>query len=224
MARVSPAAAERLQGFIVEVPVPVGGCMEMQGQTATHLTLIKLGYFKAERRGAGGERAAVCVLGRGRIGGYAGLFKQPSAMSLTALTPSRVCQVSMAAVYDHAFVERDFRQYLYAAIGQHIENMADWCSLVRESNISKRLMLAFELLAREEGSRALRIPSHQILGELVVARRESVARHIGQLFQTGRILKLDRWRVVLNPPPPGDEAPAAASPPGLAESTGKRRG
>ena len=54
LARVSPAVAERLQGFIVEVPVPVGGCVETQGQTAAHLTLIKLGYFKAERSGVGG--------------------------------------------------------------------------------------------------------------------------------------------------------------------------
>lgn len=200
MARVSPGVAEVLQPHVVELPVPVGGCIEIQGGVTTHLTQIKLGYFKAERRGAGGDRAAVCVVGRGRIGGYAGLFKQPSAMSLTALTPSRVCQLPIAVVYDHAFVEREFRQYLYAAVGQHIENMADWCSLVRESNISKRLMLAFELLAQEEGSRTIRIPSHQILGELVVARRESVARHIGQLFQAGRISKLDRWRVVLNPP------------------------
>lgn len=199
---MSPAVADRLQQVIVELPVPVGGCVETQGQTAAHLTLIKLGYFKAERRGSSGDRAAVCVLGRGRIGGYAGLFKQPSVMSLTALTPSRVCQLPISAVYDHAFVERDFRQYLYTAIGQHIENMADWCSLVRESNISKRLMLAFELLAQEEGSRTIRIPNHQILGELVVARRESVARHIGQLFHAGRIIKLDRWRVVLNPTDP----------------------
>lgn len=210
MARVSPGVADVLQLHIVEVPVAVGGCIEHQGVASTHLTLVKLGYFKAERSGVGGDSAAVCVVGRGRIGGYAGLFKQPSVMSLTALTPSRVCQLPIAVVYDHAFVEREFRQYLYASIGQHMENMADWCSLVRESNISKRLMLAFELLAQEEGSRTIRIPSHQILGELVVARRESVARHIGQLFQAGRITKLDRWRVVLNPP---ESAAEGAEPP-----------
>jgi CRP/FNR family cyclic AMP-dependent transcriptional regulator len=211
MARVSPGVANVLQPHIVELPVPVGGSIEIQGVVTTHLTLIKLGYFKAERRGAGRNRATVCVVGRGRIGGYAGLFKQPSVLSLTALTPSRVCQLPITVVYDHAFVEREFRQYLYAAIGQHIENMADWCSLVRESNISKRLMLAFELLAQEEGSRTIRIPSHQILGELVVARRESVARHIRQLFQAGRISKLDRWRVVLSPPDAAGGGPAAVA-------------
>lgn len=199
MSRVSPAVAEVLQSHVMEKPVRAGVSIEKQGEQSTVLTLIKFGLFKCERVNAAGDRAAVCVVGRGRIVGYSGLFKQPSVMSLTALGPARVCVLPIAVVYDRAFVEREFRHYIYQAVGAHIENVAEWAGLVRESNISKRLLAAFDLIAEEEGSRTIRIPSHVELGTLVVARRESVARHIALLLREGKLVKLDRWRAILRP-------------------------
>jgi CRP-like cAMP-binding protein len=199
MSKVSPSVAEILQQHVVEKSVAAGVSIEKQGDQPSVLTLIKFGLFKCERINASGDRAAVCVMGRGRIAGYTGLFKQPAIMSLTALGPARVCEIPISVVYDKAFVERDFRQYIYRMVGAHMENVAEWAGLVRESNISKRLLAAFDLLAQEEGSRTIRIPSHVELGSLVVARRESVARHIAALLRDGKLVKLDRWRAILRP-------------------------
>lgn len=199
MSKVSPSVAEALQPHVVEKPVAAGASIEEQGDKPSVLTLIKFGLFKCERINASGDRAAVCVMGRGRIAGYSGLFKQPSIMSLTALGPARVCVIPISVVYDKAFVEREFRQYIYRMVGAHMENVAEWAGLVRESNISKRLLAAFDLIAEEEGSRTIRIPSHVELGSLVVARRESVARHIAALLRDGKLVKLDRWRAILRP-------------------------
>ena len=98
-------------------------------------------------------------MGCGRISGYTNQFKQPSLGSVTAMTPARVCQIPISAVYDHAFVEREFRQYVYQAVGSHFQRLAEWAVLIRESNIPKSLMTAFELLAAEDGRRLCRIPS-----------------------------------------------------------------
>lgn len=199
MSQVSPAVAEVLQSHVIEKPIRAGASIEKQGEQSTVLTLIKFGLFKSEHVNASGDRSAVCVVGRGRIAGYTGLFKQPAVMSLRALGPARVCVVPIAVVYDRAFVEREFRHYIYQAVGAHIENVAEWAGLVRERNISKRLLAAFDLIAEEEGSRTIRIPSHVELGTLVVARRESVARHIASLLREGKLVKLDRWRAILRP-------------------------
>ncbi|MCB2016453.1 MAG: Crp/Fnr family transcriptional regulator [Hydrogenophaga sp.] len=201
LSKVSSEVKALMLPHVVERSVQIGEDIEAQGEHSAHLGVVKLGLFKSERTASPGNRAAVCVVGRGRLIGYANLFKQASAMTQTAMTPARVCLIPIHVVYDHAFRERQFRQSLYQAVGSHIENVADWAALIRESNISKRLMAAFDLMAREEGSRSLRIPSHVELGELVMARRESVARHITLLQREGQLVKLDRWRAILRPTP-----------------------
>ncbi|WP_374408073.1 Crp/Fnr family transcriptional regulator [Hydrogenophaga sp.] len=208
MSKVPLKVADALQTHCVERSVRVGGSIEVQGERSDVLRVIKVGMFKCERVNATGERAAVCLVGRGRVVGYANLFKQSPIMTMTAMLPSRVCEIPIAVIYDRAFIDRAFRQYMYRCVGEGIENVADWACLVRESNISKRLLAAFELMTQEEGSRVFRIPGHAELGALVVARRESVARHIGMLLREGKLLKLDRWRAIFKPTP--EELKAAA--------------
>lgn len=191
--------ADVLKPHIVERAIRTGESIETQGERPDFLVMIKFGLFKGERVSAWGVRSAVCVLGRGRILGYSNLFKQPAILSVTALAPARICQVPISVLFDHAFVEREFRQYMYRSVGAHMENLVEWASLIRESNISKRLLTALDLIAEEEGSRTLRIPGHAELGLLVVARRESVARHIAVLLKEHKLLKLDRWRAILRP-------------------------
>lgn len=199
MSRVSPMVADVLKQHVVERAIRTGESIETQGERPDFLVMIKFGLFKGERVSAWGGRAAICVLGRGRILGYYNLFKQSAVMSVTALGPARICQVPISVVFDHAFVEREFRQFVYRSVGAHMENVVEWASLVRESNISKRLLAALDLIAEEEGSRTFRIPGHAELGLLVVARRESVARHVSELIKAQKLLKLDRWRAILRP-------------------------
>lgn len=199
MSKVSPTVFDVLKQHVVERPIRAGESIETQGERPSFLIMVKFGLFKSERINAWCEQSAIGVLGRGRILGYSNLFRQPAIMSVTAMTPARVCQVPIAVVFDHAFVDREFRHCMYDSVRAHIENVAEWAGLIRESNISKRLLAALDLIAEEEGSRTLRIPGHSELGLLVVARRESVARHISVLLKEQKLLKLDRWRAILRP-------------------------
>jgi CRP-like cAMP-binding protein len=192
---------ERIAPHIVERSVRIGSSIEAQGEGGDHLGVIKLGLFKGERVNDQHERTPVCLLGRGRIFGFGNLFKQPATLTLTAVMPARLCQIPIAILYDRAFVDRGFRQYIYQSIGRYIDTLADWSRLPREGGISGQLLQALRLIAAEEGSRSFRIPSHIELGLLLGARRESVARHIGLLIQTRQLVKLDRWHGILDPTP-----------------------
>lgn len=190
---------ERIAPHIIERPIRIGASIEIQGAQSEHLGIIKLGLFKGERASTLGEGTPVCLLGRGRFAGFSSLFKQPATLTLKAVLPARLCQIPIAILYDSAFVDRGFRQYVYQAVGRYIDTLAEWSRLPREGGISEKLLLALRMIAAEEGSRSFRIPSHSELGLLLGARRESVARHLGYLIERRQIIKIDRWHGILDP-------------------------
>ena len=192
------AAANRaaIHPFIVEQSVKVGQQIDVQGSQSQTLKVIKVGLFKGERSGTDNSDESdtpVCLFGKGRIAGFSSLYKQPAPLSMTAITPARVCEVPISIAYDMAFPDRGFRQFLYGAVARYIATLADWSRVTREIGLSRQLYLTLQLIADEEGSASFRIPSHIELAKLLGARRESIARHINQLITKGYFIKSDRW-------------------------------
>lgn len=193
---VSSLPAERmaaLQGQIVERAVLLGGQIEEQGLRSLSLKVIKLGLFKGLRRSAGGEKLPICLQGKGQVAGLNNLYRQPSALSLVAITPARVCEIPLRLIDEIAKVERDFRRCLFQAQARYVDNLADWSRVLRGDSLTAQLGEALRLIAHEEGRADFRIPSHSELARILGTRRETIARHIGLLIEAGRFAKTDRW-------------------------------
>ncbi|MBA4266749.1 MAG: hypothetical protein C0453_16855, partial [Comamonadaceae bacterium] len=75
--------------------------------------------------------------------------------------------------------------------------MADWSHLLRQESYLTKVCVALHLIAAEEGSQSFRIPSHTELANVLGARRETIARHIGLLIEKGLFRKVDRWHGLL---------------------------
>lgn len=192
-----PQHAQLLKSHIRERVVTVGETLECQGDHGQTVMVIKLGLVKGMRGSSGKDNKAIAILGKGRLLGFNNLFRQVSPLTLTAITPTRVCEVDVSAVYSLAMSHQAFRRDVYKAVGSYFDCVADWSRILREDSYLLKLCHALQLIATEEGSNAFRIPSHSELAGVLGSRRETIARHIGALIHRGMFQKVDRWHGML---------------------------
>lgn len=188
---------EQFWSSVRERSVAIGETLETQGARMQTMGVIKVGLLKGLRRGPGDMGKPIVLLGKGRLVGFSQPFGQSAILSLVTITPTRVCEVDVQAVRDIAMQHPPFQNAIYKTIGDFIGCMADWSHLLRQESYLTKVCVALHLIAAEEGSQSFRIPSHTELANVLGARRETIARHIGLLIEKGLFRKVDRWHGLL---------------------------
>lgn len=188
---------EHFRSLVRERTVPVGEPVETQGAHGKTLGVVKVGLLKGLRRCHGDNGKTILLMGKGRLVGFTQPFGQSAVLSLVTITPTRICEIDVQAVKDLAMPYPPFQQAIYRTIAEYLGCMADWSRLLREDSFLIKVCSALQLIAAEEGNASFRIPSHTELGNVLGARRETVARHITFLIDKGMFQKVDRWHGML---------------------------
>lgn len=193
MGWIRPSHAQLLASAIAEQPIQKGEILQRQGDVAATIAIIKLGTVVGSRRGTDGSERPVALFSRGQLMGAYGLLGQRCQLSARALSPGRVCEVSIADLYRLGVMDRQFLGCVYSMISAAFGVLADWAQVVRVKGVQWQVLLALHLLAREHGNPVIRLPSHVALAELLSTTRETIARSLQQLEKQGLIHRIDRW-------------------------------
>lgn len=195
-----PAASqERLNPFHRERTFRKGQTLQTQGVQGEALLSIKLGTVMVTRQGADAQRHPVGLLGRGHMLGLFGAVGHPTQLGAEALSAGRVCEIPLGILNDQQIVDEDFMEALYAVMVRSFASLADWGQVMRLRGLQRQLVAALLLLAAEQGTRAVRLPSQVALAALLSTSRESVARTLRQLEAGGHLRRIDRWHCELTP-------------------------
>jgi CRP/FNR family transcriptional regulator, cyclic AMP receptor protein len=194
------AQQERLDPMIREVSFRKGDVLQTEGGQVTGVRTIKLGTVMLTRSGPDGLSRPVAMVGQGHLLDLLPLLGQQTRLGVRALSAGRTCELPARALTD-ILVSHD--PALLGALCNHmcqtLERLADWGHVMRLRGLSRQLVATLLLLAQEQGTRTVRLPSHIALAELLRTTRESVARTLGHLEDGGLLQRIDRWHVTLDP-------------------------
>jgi len=188
---------DRLAPFQKERSFRKGQSLQGQGTEGDMLLSIKLGTVMATRQGADGRAHPVAMLGRGHMLSLFCVLGHPTELGAEALSTGRICEVPIAALRDQQIIDADFTDALYAALVRTFASLADWGQVMRLRGLQRQLVAALLLLAAEQGTRSVRLPSQTALAALLSTSRESVARTLRQLEEAGHLRRIDRWHCEL---------------------------
>lgn len=190
---------ERLDPLIHEVTFRKGEILQAEGMEAEAVRTIKLGTVELNRAGPDGVSRPVALVGRGHLMGLLALLGQPTQVGARALSAGRMCELSAAALRHALGADPALQVTLYRQIASTLARLADWGQVMRLRGLPRQLVATLMLLAHEQGTRTVRLPSHVALSQLLRTSRESVARTLGTLEQRGLLKRIDRWHVSLGP-------------------------
>ncbi len=190
---------DRLGPLIQEQRFRKGDVLQTEGASADVVRTIKLGTVMLTRSGPDRVLRPVALVGRGHLMGLMTLLDQATQVGALALSPGRICDVPAAAMRSALGKDPALQDTLHQQIGNTIARLADWGQMMRLRGLHRQLVATLMLLAHEQGTRMVRIPSHIALSELLRTTRESVARTLRQLEDQGHLQRNDRWHVTLAP-------------------------
>ena len=192
MGGLPDASRELLASCIEESAFGKGDALQLEGAVARRISVIKIGAVMAIRQGDNGQPHPVALLGRGKtLGGYA-VYGHQEQIGALALSNGRVCSVGVPDFYRVGVVDRKFHACIQSHIVCSHGQLADWSRVMRIKGLQQKLLATLQLYAREQGSPAIRLPSHVALAALLSTTRE-IARSLRQLDAAGHILRQDRW-------------------------------
>jgi CRP/FNR family transcriptional regulator, cyclic AMP receptor protein len=193
---------ERLDPLIRELSFRKGDVLQTEGKAVTGVRTIKLGTVMLTRSGPDGTSRPVAMVGRGHLLDMLPLLGQQTRLGVRALSAGRTCELPARALND-ILVSHDpaLLGSLYGHLSQTLERLADWGYVMRLRGVPRQLVATLLLLAQEQGTRTVRLPSHIALSELLRTTRESVARTLRRLEEGGVLQRIDRWHVMLGPNP-----------------------
>ena len=194
------AHQERLDPLIRELPFRKGDVLQTEGIHVAGVRTIKLGTVVLTRSGPDGVSRPVAVVGRGHLLDMLPLLGQPTRLGIRALSTGRICELPASALSGMlAGNDPALLNSLHEHLSLTLERLADWGQVMRQRGLPRQLVAALLLLAREQGTQTVRLPSHVALSELLRTTRESVARTLRQLEDRGLLHRIDRWHVSLGP-------------------------
>lgn len=195
-----PASSqERLTPFHHERAFRKGQTLQTQGVTGEALLSIKLGTVMVTRQSADAQPRAVGLFGRGHTLGLFGAVGHPTQLGAVALSAGRVCEIAVATLHQLQLFDTAFMDALHAVTVRSFASLADWGQVMRLRGLQRQVVAALLLLAAEQGTRAVRLPSQAALASLLSTSRESVARTLRQLEASGHLRRIDRWHCELTP-------------------------
>ena len=197
MSCVGETTAQTLAGAIHERSFRKSDLVQVEGEVADHIAIVKLGTVIATRRGVDAIERPVALFGRGQLIGAYGLLGQRNQVGGKALSAGRLCVIDIAALYSLGVFDRVFLGCVYTMISTSFGHLADWAHVMRVKGILQQLLGALQLMSKDQSNQLTRLPSHVALAELLSTTRESVARNLRLLEKEGLLIRRDRWHCQL---------------------------
>lgn len=195
LGRLDEAQRQRWAALVTERSVRKGELLLQQGRTASRVfKIVKTGTVVLLRSGEDGVERPVGLSGPGQPLGTTALLDHPAPLSCRALTAGRICEVPIACATRHGLlVDPGFLRGLAQCYAQTNARIADWARIVRIKGVQGQLAATLLELAQLQRSTLVRLPSHQLLADLLSTSRETIARTLGQLNARGGVVRRDRW-------------------------------
>lgn len=184
---------ERLDPLIREMAFRKGESLQTEGADPGVVRTVKLGTVMLHRTGPDGISRPVALAGRGHLFGLWCLYGQSTQVSGQALTTGRVCELPVPALRAVLEEEPELKGLLHQQMVETFNRLADWSQLMRLRGLPRQLVSALLLMAREQGTRTVHLPSQSALAALLCTSRESVARTLSLLEDQGYLHRADRW-------------------------------
>lgn len=180
--------------LVAERTVRKGELLLRQGQSAQQaFKIVKTGIVVMLCSGEDGVERPVALFGAGQPVGTTVLVQQPAPVSVRALTAGRICEIPVEAATRQGLLDREFLQGLAQSYVQTHARMAEWGRIVRIRGMAGQLAATLLQLASLQRSSLVRLPSHQVLADLLCTTRETIARTLGQLALRNALVRRDRW-------------------------------
>ena len=184
---------ERLLPLVHERAFRKGELLQSEGQPPPVLRSIKLGSVMLTRAGPDGMPRPVALVGRGHLLGLAALLGEQTQVGAQAVSAGRCCEVAPEPLRQLFASDPALMADLHRHLLQTLARLADWGQVMRLRGLPRQLMAALMLMADEQGSRVVQLPSQVTLAALLATTRESVARALRQLDDSGHLRRIDRW-------------------------------
>jgi len=191
--RLPTANQERLDPLIKERAFRKSESLEVENTVATTVRTIKLGTILLTRQGPDQQARPVALSGRGHLLGMWSLVGNANPVGAESLSAVRVCELPTAALRQQFDQSSVLAHLLQTQMAREVALLADWAQLMRLRGLPRQLVAALILLAREQGNSSVQLPSQVALAHLLGASRESVARALKQIEESGHLRRIDRW-------------------------------
>lgn len=195
--RLPRAQLERLLPLVREHAFRKGDLLQTQDRTVSVMRSIKLGSVMLTRSGPDGQPRPVALVGRAHLLGLAALMDGSSQVGAEAVSSGRYCEVPADALRTLLTGDPSHLAGLNRYLLQVLSQLADWSQVMRLRGLPRQLMAALMLMADDQGSRTVRLPNQVTLAALLSTTRESVARALRRLDETGHLRRIDRWHCEL---------------------------
>lgn len=195
--RLPPAQQERLDPMLRELGFRKGEVLQSEGIAAGVVRTVKLGTVMLTRTGPDGAQHPVAMVGRGHLLGMWGLLGKPTQVGAQALSAGRVCEMPVAALRHTLHQDAALMDILHHHMANAFSLLADWSQVMRLRGLPRQLAASMLLLAQQQGTRTVLLPSQVALAALLSTSRESVARTLARLELDGHVRRIDRWHAEL---------------------------
>lgn len=193
MGQLPRGQQDKLDPMLRELGFHKGDVLQTEGTAPDTVRSIKLGTVMLTRSGPDGAHHPVALAGRGHLLGMWGLLDKPTQVGARALSAGRICELPVAALRQTLYQDATQLDALHHQMAHTFARLADWSQVMRLRGLPRQLMATLMLLANEQGSRSVHLPSQVALAALLATSRESVARTLRLLQDNGHLRRMDRW-------------------------------
>lgn len=194
-----PKAVTVIGPLVRERSCQQGEMIARQGERDSVFKVIKTGTVVVCRDDTGGVPRPVGFSTRGTAFGIISYMGQPNMLSVVALSSGRYCEVAADTV---RLLERDdeaFRQRLGQVYMDNMRTAVRWTAIVGRKGVVSQVAGVLELLAEQDCSTSISIPTHTAMAQLIGTTRESVARALTTLEKSGCLQKVSQRRCSIHP-------------------------
>jgi CRP-like cAMP-binding protein len=175
-----------------------GDMLLREGEREARLRIVKVGTVFVCRDQFGGSVHPLGIGARGMVLGLCGYAKQPNQTSVIASTAGRYCEIPVPSVEALAQNDPVFRERLGKAFTDNIAFMARWAQLRGHRGVMAQVAGSVALIAEEQRTDAIDVPSHMAFARMLGTTRESVARAMAALERAGCLVRTAARRCTVN--------------------------
>ena len=194
-----PQASAGIGPLVRERSFHAGEMLSREGDVASHFRLIKIGTIFLCRNASEGAPRPVAVSGRGTAFGICSYVNLPNQVSVVAGSSGRYCEIAAERIQSLARNDKSFRARLEKIYVDTLGVLASWAEAIGRGSILARVAASLLLLADNQNSTAITIPSHTALAEMLGTTRESVARALATLEASESVLRKSPRRCEIFP-------------------------
>ncbi|AVS66143.1 Crp/Fnr family transcriptional regulator [Paracidovorax avenae] len=195
--RQSDAARVSWPTLVQEHRFRKGDVLQLQGETADSLSVLKVGTALLHRTGPDQVARPVAMAGCGQALGTGAVLGTAERLTWVAVQEGRLCRLPAAALVRSGGLDSEFLQALLHEEAQAQSRLADWSGLLHLRGVPAQLASALLQLSQLQRSTLVRLPTHTVLASLLATTRETIARSLTQLAQQGAVVRHDRWHCAI---------------------------